>query len=165
MIKTLLAPYEVYIWAGLAVLLLVTGVYEIHHLENIGVQRQLAADAKLADAQRVHTAEVEARAEALVRANDARLHGALVAPDPKPSVAVRVCPRVAAPRPPMSANGGTVSGGAGGPAAIPGAVGAESQGSGVDIAPSTEALLKRADAEIAYWREYYAACKAAGACK
>jgi len=32
MIKTLLAPYEVYIWAAAAFLLLCAGVYEVNRL-------------------------------------------------------------------------------------------------------------------------------------
>ena len=165
MIKTLLAPYEVYIWAALAFLLLVGGVYEVHHLENIGVQRQLAADAKIADAQRVHAAEVEDRARALMAAEGGKLHGAFVAPDPKPPVAVRVCPRAAAPQLPVPANGGAVTGSAGGSPDVRVAVADGSATQGVDIAPSTEALLDRADAEIAYWRQYYRTCKAQGICK
>ncbi len=165
MIKSLLAPYETYIWAAMAILLLVSGVFEIHHLENIGVHRQLAADAKLAQAQLVHKQEVEDRARQIVAANDAQLHRALVAPNPVPSVSVRVCKQPSASKHAVSANGSSVSGSTSGSTPVRGAVAQGSGGTGVDIAPSTEALLERADAEIEYWHKYYAACKAAGACK
>lgn len=165
MIKTLLAPYEVYIWAALAFLLLCGGIYEVHHLENIGVQRQQAADAKLAEAQRIHKDEVEARAQALVAASGGKLHDALVAPDPVTPFTVRVCPGSSAPKLKLPADGGTVAGSAGGSTAVRGPVADGSGTQGVDIAPSTEALLKRADAEIAYWRKYYRTCKAQGICK
>lgn len=165
MIKAYLAQYEVYLWAALALLMLIGGVYEVHRLENIGVQRQQAADAKLAAAQAVHKDEVEKRANELNQAAGGILHAALVAPDPKPAVAVRVCPRAVAARPVVPSNDGAVDRSPGQSAVIQRPVGDESAGGGVDIAPGTESLLKRADAEIAYWRSYYAICKAEGACK
>lgn len=165
MIKTLLAPYELYIWAAIVVLLLLGGVYEVHHLENIGVQRQQAADAKLAAAQQVHTEEVEARAQQLAAAAGGQLHTALVAPDPILPVAVRVCPRATPTQSVVPANGSASPGSVGNPAALLRSVADGSTDLGVDIAPTTEALLRRADAEITYWRQYYATCKAEGACK
>lgn len=165
MIKTFLAPYEAYIWAAIALLLLIGGVYTVHHLENIGVQRQQAADAKLAAAQIVHKEEVEARAQEFNQAAGSQLHTALVAPNPKPGVVVRVCPRAPAPGLVLPTNGSPVAGSAGGQPVVSGSVGSDSSGQGMDIAPDTEGLLKRAQAEITYWRAYYATCKAEGACK
>lgn len=165
MIKTFLAPYETYIWAALAFLLLCGGIYTVHRLENIGVQRQLAADAKLAQAQIVHKDEVEKRAQELTQAAGSQLHAALVAPDPKSSVSVRVCGAAAPAKPGVRADVGTVAGGSVGQSALPGPVGSNGAGQGVDIAPATVGLLGRCQAEVTYWRTYYANCKAAGACK
>jgi hypothetical protein len=164
-IKAFLAPYETYIWAALAFLLLCGGIYEIKHLENIGVQRQQASDAKLAAAQLVHKDEVEKRANELNQASGGKLHAALVAPNPVDTQPVRVCPRAAPARPVMSSNGSPVAGGPVGQPAVPGSVGSDGASQGVDIAPDTVGLLKRAQAEITYWRQYYATCKAEGACK
>ena len=165
MIKTFLAPYETYIWAALAFLLLCGGIYTVHRLENIGVQRQQAADAKLAAAQIVHKDEVEKRAQELTQAAGSQLHVALVSPDPKPSVSVRVCPTAVAARPGVRANGPAVAGSLVGQPAVPGAVGSNGAGQGVDIAPATVGLLARCQAEVTYWRTYYANCKAIDACK
>jgi hypothetical protein len=165
MIKTFLAPYETYIWAAIAFILLCGGIYVVHHLENIGVQRQQAADARLAAAQIVHKDEVEKRAQELTQAAGSQLHAALVAPDPKPAVAVRVCSGPAPAKSGVRANVGTVPGSAGGQPAVPGPVGSDGASKGVDIAPATVGLLGRCQAEVTYWRTYYANCKAAGACK
>jgi hypothetical protein len=166
MIKTLLAPYEVYIWAGLAFLLLCGGVYTVHHLEQIGVHKEQMAEAKLAAAQEIHKQEVEDRANQLNQLSGATLHSALTAPVVAGPIVVRVCPPPARPAGhPLPANGGAKSGGTGGPAPVLAAVADGSGTQGVDIAPDTEALLARADAEIAYWRAYYANCKQQGICK
>jgi hypothetical protein len=164
MIKTFLAPYEVYIWAALAILLLIGGVVVVKHLEDVGVERQQAADAKLAQAQVIHKDEVEKRAQELNSANDSQLHAALVAPAAQPTVAVRMskCPSTA--RLVVPANGGTVPGVAG-QGGLPAGVGSGGDQTGVAIATSTEELLKRANAKLAYWQTYYAECKAEGACK
>ncbi len=165
MIKTLLAPYETYLWAAAAFILLCGGIYVVHHLEQIGVQRQQAADAKLAQAQIVHKDEVEKRAQELTQAAGGQLHAALVAPDPKSAVSVRVCGAAPAAKPGVRANGGTVAGSPVGQPAVSRPVGSDGSGQGVDIAPATVGLLGRCQAEVNYWRTYYANCKAAGACK
>lgn len=165
MIKSLLAPYEVYIWAALAFLLLCGGIYEVHHLENIGVQRQQAADAKLAAAQRIHKDEVESRAQELVAASGSKLHDALVAPDPIAPIIVRVCPRAPTAGYQLPTDGGAVTGSDSGSPVVHGPVADGSATQGLDIAPGTEALLQHADAEIAYWRSYYQTCKSQGICK
>ncbi len=165
MIKTFLAPYETYIWAALAFLLLCGGIYTVHRLENIGVQRQRAADAKLAAAQIVHKDEVEKRAQELTQAAGSQLHAALVAPDPKPAVAVRVYVAAAPAKSGVRPDVGTVAGGVGGQPTLPGPVGSNGASQGVDIAPATVGLLTRCQAEVTYWRTYYVNCKAAGACK
>lgn len=165
MIKTLLAPYEIYIWAALAFLLLCGSIYTVYRLEEIGVNRQKAADAKLAAAQIVHKDEVEKHAQELISASNSQLHAALVAPNPKPDVSVRVCPGAAPARLGVSADGTAVGGIALRQPTLPGPVGSDGTGQGMDIAPDTVGLLKRAQAEIDYWRKYYATCKAEGACK
>lgn len=164
MIKSILAPYELYIWAAVAVLLLFGGVFEIRHLENIGVQREQAHEAALAKAQEIHKQEVEDRAQVLVQASGGQLHAALVAPDTVAPFAVRLCPSPPTARLVVSADGGPVTGE---PSVNTGStsLGDGSAGQGVDIAPVTEGILRRQDAEIAYWRSYYATCKAQGICK
>lgn len=164
-IKAYLAQYEVYLWAAAAFVLLCGGMYAVHHLENIGVQRQLAADAKLAQAQIVHKDEVEKRAQELTQAAGSQLHAALVAPDPKSNVVVRVCNSAAPAKPGVRADVGTVAGSTVGQPAVSGSVGSDGAGKGVDIAGPTVGLLSRCQAEVNYWRTYYANCKAAGACK
>lgn len=164
MIKSMLAPYEIYIWAALAFLLLCGGIYTIHRLENIGVQRQQAADAKLAEAQRIHKEEVEARAQQLTQTAGGVLHATLVASDSVAPFTVRLCPNTPTARLVVSADGGPLPGSPGVATGSPG-VGSDGTSQGVDIAPGTEGILKRQDAEIAYWRTYYATCKAEGACK
>ncbi len=164
MIKSMLAPYELYIWAAVAVLLLLGGIFEVHRLENIGVQREQAHEAALAAAQAIHKEEVEARAQQLVQASGGQLHTALVAPDTVAPFAVRLCPNAPATRLVVSADGGPVAGSPGVTAGGPG-VGSDSPVEGVDIAPATEGVLRRQDAEIAYWRSYYAACHKEGICK
>lgn len=161
----MLAPYETYIWAAVAFVLLCGGIYIVHHLENIGVQRQQAADAKLAEAQIVHKDEVEKRAQELTQAAGSQLHAALGAPDPKSSVTVRVCVPAAPAKPGLRANVGTVAGSPVGQPALPGPVGSDGNSQGVDISPAVKGLLGRCQAEVNYWRTYYANCKAAGACK
>lgn len=166
MIKTFLAQYEVYLWAAVAFVLLCGSIYVVHRLEDIGVQRQLASDAKLAQAQIVHKDEVEKRAQELTQAAGSQLHAALGAPDPKSSVSVRVCGAASSPaKPRVRADVGTVAGGPVGQPAVPGPVGGNGASQGVDIAPATVGLLTRCQAEVTYWRTYYANCKAAGACK
>lgn len=164
MIKAYLAQYEVYLWAALAVAFLVGGIVLVHHIEQIGVERQLAADAKLQQAQVIHKEEVEKRAQELNSANDRQLHAALVAPDVKPSIVVRVCPGAPRPLVLVPADGGALPGGTG-PGGLQSGVGSSDESQGTDIAPSTEALLARANAKLAYWLNYYATCKAEGACK
>ena len=165
MIKTFLAPYETYIWAALAFLLLCGGIYTVHRLENIGVQRQQAADAKLAAAQIVHKDEVEKRAQELTQAAGSQLHAALVTPDPKSTVSVRVCGAAPAAKPGVRSDGSAVAGSPVGQSAVPGSVGGPGASQGVDIAPATVGLLARCQAEVTYWRTYYANCKAIDACK
>lgn len=165
MIKTLLAPYETYIWAALAFLLLCGSIYIVHRLEDIGVQRQQAADAKFAAAQIVHKDEVEKRAQELTQVAGSQLHVSLAAPDPKPNFSVRVCGTASPAKPGVRANGGSNAGSPVGQSSVPGPVGGNGTVAGLDIAPATVGLLGRCQAEVTYWRTYYANCRAAGACK
>lgn len=164
MIKTFFAQYEVYLWAAAAMILLIGGVVVVKHLEDIGENRQKAAQAALAEAQIVHKEEVEKRAQELNSANDATLHAALGGPPAKPTVAVRVCKPAANPQPGLPANGSAIVGSAG-LGGLQSGVGSDGSSEGVDIAPDTETLLDRANAKLKYWQQYYATCKAEGACK
>jgi hypothetical protein len=164
-LKAYLAQYEVYIWAAVAFVLFCTGIYVVHRLEDIGVERQRAADAKLAQAQIIHKEEVEKRAQELTQAAGSQLHTALVAPDPKLAVAVRVCSPAPKAKPGVRADGGPVAGSALEQPVLPGPVAGDGASQGVDIAPATVGLFSRCQAEVTYWRAYYANCKAAGACK
>lgn len=46
LIQTWLAPYETYLWAALAVALMVSGLYFVHHERVIGEEKVIAADAR-----------------------------------------------------------------------------------------------------------------------
>jgi hypothetical protein len=118
----------------------------------------------LAAAQVIHTEEVEKRAQELNSANDSRLHLTLVSSPVEPTFAVRVCPSPPAARLVVSADGGSVPGGAV-PGGLSGGMGSADEGQGVDIAPTTTALLARANAKLIYWQNFYATCKAEGACR
>ncbi|MDP9112269.1 MAG: hypothetical protein M3O20_01150 [Acidobacteriota bacterium] len=164
MIKAWFAQVEVYLWAAMAVALLIGGIVLVHHIEMIGENKVKAADAKAEAARVIHKEEVEKRAQELNSANDSQLHHTLVSPPAVPAIVVRVCPRAPAARAILPADGTPVSGstGSGG---LSSGVGSDGQGPGLDIAPDTEALLARANAKLAYWQKFYATCKAEGACK
>ena len=165
-IKTWLAPYEVYLWAAGAVLLLVLGLKINSDLKDHYQAQLLAADAKATALQVKLNAKVEADAQNSLNPANSQLHIAL---DASPSVAaftLRVCPD--APTfngSSVSADGsaGPGSGGTTGPVRSP--VASVPTSVGIDIRPTTEQLLAKADAEIAYWHKYYADCKTNKICK
>lgn len=163
MIKAWLAQYEIYLWAALAVALIILGVITVHHLEQIGVDKEKAAEAKVLAAQQVHKDEVEQRAKELTDANDISLRKTLGAAAPSDAFTVRVC-NAATPIA-VSADGGTGPGSDDNPFALPRPVASHGQSQGVDIGPDTESLFSKADGEIAYWRAYYATCKDLKVCR
>ncbi len=167
LIKSFLAPYEVYLWAGAAVLLLVLGVKINSDLRDHYQAQLLAADAKAVALENQLKAKVEADAQNTLDPANSILHVALDAPAPVAAFTLRVCPGTgpSGAQSVVPANGGAGLGSGASSTVVPGSVGSVAQGAGVDIVPTTEQLLARADAEIAYWRKYYADCKAHGICK
>jgi heme exporter protein D len=162
-IKTWLAQYEIYLWAALAVALIVLGVITVHHLEQIGVDKEKAAEAKVLAAQQIHKDEVEQRAKELTDANDISLRKALGAPVPSDALTVRMCnATIPITLPPDGAAG---AGSDSNPFAVPRPVAGNGGSQGIDIGPDTEALFAKADGEIAYWRAYYATCKDLKVCR
>jgi hypothetical protein len=158
----LLAPYERLAWIILAVGLVIAGVVWVHHLEQVGVARQQAADAKVEAAQVVHVQEVEARAQQLVSSNNIQLVQALATPA-VPGFTI-LCPSAPHFGNKLPANGGTV-GGSAGSGGLPSRVGGTDAGAGVDLSPETYAILARANAKLSYWQHWYQDCKAEGACR
>lgn len=167
MIKSLLAPYEVYLWAGAAVLLLILGLAAVHHEREIGANRVRAADAKAVALENKLKEKVEADAQNSLRPANGQLHTALGAPPPDATFSLRVCKPAGAngAKRLVPANGGSGFSGSGASGLVRDPVAGVPASTGVDIRPTTEQLLARADAEIAYWHKYYADCKAHGICK
>lgn len=163
-IKAYLAQYEVYLWAALAMLLLIGGVVVVHHIEVIGEDKVKAADAKAAAAQVIHTQEVEQRAQELMATQASQLHTALAASNPVVPFSLSVCPDTPKTRPVVPSNGTP------GPSSVSGqvvraTVAGPATSQGVDIAPDTDRVLKQADATVNYWKSYYQNCVKEGACK
>lgn len=65
LIKTWLAPYEAYIWAGLAVLLLAGGLYEVHRQREIGRAEVIAADATARADEHAKVVKLQAQLQAV----------------------------------------------------------------------------------------------------
>ncbi len=168
LIKTWLAPYEVYLWAAVAVLSLVLGVTFVAHERAIGENKVKAADAKAVAIQNKLNAKVEADAQTILNPADSQLHAALDAPPPVNAVTLRVCPSppTRSGRPIVSANAGPGSSSAVQQTGfVREPVAPVSEGQGVDVGPTTIQLLAQADAELAYWRKYYADCVTHKICK
>lgn len=167
MIKTLLAPYETYLWAALAIGLLIGSVILLHHIEDIGANKVIAQDAQIVALQDKLKAKVEADAQLTLDSANSQLETALAAPPPAANFTLRVCGTDFTPSPnalvPPDGSAGPQRGST--PVPVRNPVAGVPQGAGVDIRPATEQLLAHADAEIAYWRKYYADCKAHGICK
>jgi hypothetical protein len=167
LIKTWLAPYEVYLWAGLAVLLLVLGVSFVEHERTIGANEVKAADARAVAAETKLKLQVEADAQKTLDPANAALHVALDGNVPVAPIVVRVCPVAQAhgSQPVVPADGPPDAGRTRAPPPRPGSMADVSEKSGANIGPTTEELLAKADAEIKYWRAYYADCVARKICK
>jgi hypothetical protein len=167
LLKTWLAPYEVYLWAGAAVLLLMLGLAAVHHEREIGANKVKAADAKVMALENQLKAKVEADAQKSLDPANSQLHAALDAPPPDATFSLRVCKPAGASgaKQVVPANGGSGPGRGSDPQPVRDPVAGVPASDGVDIRPTTEQLLAKADAEIAYWHKYYADCKAHGICK
>jgi hypothetical protein len=158
-----IAAVERYLWIALAVGLLVGGVVLVHHLKEVGIATQQAADEKAQAVQVAHVQEVESRAAEVMAAGNTRLAVALAATPVAAGFVLRVCPG------PPHLSGNLSADDRPGPASpSPGGLpsGVESNAPvGVDIVPGTEAILARANAKLIYWQTFYAICKNEGACK
>lgn len=158
-----LAANKLILYLVLGIIIIAGGWYEVYHLKQAGVAQQQAVDAKVQAVQTAKVTQAEALATSSNNSARATLQVALAAPV-IPGIVVRVCqpaalnsrvlvPASASPGPDSTGNTG-----------LPGPVGDPDAAAGIDIAPTTEALLADADAELAYWRAYYQACKKVGAC-
>ncbi len=153
-------PLRLYAEIAAALILVVAGVWFVHHERQIGAAKvtavQQAADLK----EKQHVDKVNADATATINDLQVRLSTALAVP-PQPAFVVRVCPSApSAPRglpsdaPPSS--GSNEASGTGG--------GVGSLDLGADIAPATEAVLSRDKAMIDYLQGYIEACQRMGNC-
>jgi hypothetical protein len=130
-----------------------------HHVIEIGEDKARAAQtaANLKEAQ--HVQQVEANASNTISDLQSRLAAALIEPV-QPAVTVRMCVNPSRNESANSNQGaGVPSNAAGGPG---GRVGEDDLS--LDIAPPTEAILKRDKAVIDYLQGYIRACQTAGAC-
>ena len=162
MIGTLLAPYEPYFWAAAVIGLLALGV----HIEGIGEAKVKAADAAAVTMALQLRAKVEADAQNTLDPANSQLRVALDSPSIVGAVTLRVCPSTPTLSPStVPADGSPVTGRDSGAGPLRGTVAELSESTGVDVGPTTEQLLAKADAEIAYWRAYYADCVKQNICK
>jgi hypothetical protein len=153
-------PIKGYLDLGLIIAILI-GIGWFAHFERTEEKTALVAAQQAADFKEAqHVAQVNANATASIQDLQVRLAAALVAPA-KPNVIVRVCQRAGVP-----ANGSAPSSGTGavlhdspGPG---GGVGEDDLG--LDIAPPTEAILKRDKAVIDYLQGYIRTCQTTGGC-
>lgn len=155
-------PLRLYAEIAGALILIGAAFWFIHHERQIGADKILARDAAAELKEQQHVDKVNADATATIQDLQARFAATLAAP-PKPSIVVRVCPTTpfavqVAPRdaPPVAGSDGPPrpSGGVGGGNAEP----------GIDIAPPTEAILKRDKAIMDYFRGYVHECQRIGNC-
>lgn len=153
-------PIKEYVDIGLVLAGLIAIGLFLHHV-RVGAQQELVVAQQAADLKEA-TRVAKVNADATVTINDlqARLSDALVAPT-KPSVSVRVClqPRLPSDGGSASPSPGPLSYEAGGPS---GGVGSDDLS--LDIAPPTEAILKRDKAVIDYLQGYVRTCQTAGLC-
>lgn len=132
-------PIKTYIDIGFG-LIVVVFLWFVYHE---GEKRIEDADARAAQAQVIHNAEVEKRAQSAIQAAEDDYHAKLAAVTVAP-VHVRVC---VAPHP-RSLPGAAISpSGLDAASNVPAAVGSDSN-QGADIGPATDALLDRAEAQI-----------------
>lgn len=153
-------PVKEYLDIGIVLALLIGIGWFAHHErteeKTLLVAAQQAADLKEAQ----HVAQVNADAASTISGLSARLSGALAAPA-QPHVVVRVCQHPGVP-----ADGGAPSpstGGLGDAASGPSS-GVGEDDLGLDIAPPTEAILKRDKAVIDYLQGYVRTCQTTGGC-
>lgn len=158
-----LIPSEYKYIAIIVALLLAIGF--IYHKGQTNERDHLqAAQARADQKERDHVAKVQADDQLVVDKLQDQLGRALIEPV-IPGVSVRMCVNTAAPSSPVRSDSGPhpTGNGPGGPG---GGMGSDHQGSteGIDVAPATEAILKRDKAVIDYLQGYIRECQDKGVC-
>lgn len=149
-----LIPLRDWCWAALAAALLGGGLYAIHHEREIGAQKVVAADAKVAQAQVIHNTEVTNRVKTALAAAEAQFTAARSAPTlPAPSI---VCVTAARYRRPVSSAPST-PGGSDVSSFVP-----EEATVSFDPAPAVLAIGRDADAQVALLQATIKSYQAAG---
>lgn len=154
LVKTWLAPYEAYLWAGLSIAITLSGVYFVHHERAIGKQELAAAD----DAARATLdAKVAAKTQALQAKADASENARVATQkalddymDAHPVGAVLVCGdsrRSGAGLPKAPGSAGGASPGSGAVSEVPGG------GTPRDIGPALDTIVRAAAAMGGLYRE------------
>lgn len=154
-------PIKAYLDIGIVLAVLVA-IGWFAHGQRVDQRNADLAAARQAEAKEAaHVAKVNSDAAATISDLQTRFAGALAAPV-KPSVVVRVCRSTSAanadgvPAGSGSGPGNDAPGGSGG--------GVGKDGLGLDIAPPTEAILKRDKALIDYLQGYARTCQTTGGC-
>jgi len=157
LIKTWIAPYEVYIWAGLAVILLAGGLYEVHVQREIGRNEVRAADAAARADEHAKVVKLEAQLQAVAdKAKGERDATQKQLDDYRaahPVGAVFVCHKPADSRWGLPAAAGADPGNAvpsPGPIAVP----AVSGGTETDVGADLDALVRAAEVMGGLYRQY-----------
>jgi hypothetical protein len=158
-----LVPVSWFVWGAFALSLAGGFWWYTDHVEGIQHAKDAAADKRLADAQIVHSEEVEARAKVLTNEALSTFKAALAAPPAVDAPHVLVCPRTPAPRA-VPANGGARPA-AHAEAGVPAAGPADNEPAERDVGPPLDKLYEDADAWIVALQNYITDCIAAGICK
>lgn len=153
-------PIKQYVDIALVIAVLIGIGWVVHRIEVIGEQKVIVAQRAADLKEQAHVAKVNADATASIQDLQVRLAGALVAP-PKPAIVVRVCQHPNGAIEPARSDSGPSPGGNETPGSGSGVGGDDL---GLDIAPPTEAILKRDKAVIDYLQGYVHTCQTAGLC-
>lgn len=156
MITAYLKQFEVYIWAGVAVLVLIGAMYEVHVQREIGRNEVVAADAAARADERAKIAKeqvaVQAKADAAEVAREAsdQKFNAYMSAHPVGSIIVCHQPsnQPGGLRPASSPNGADAGAGSG-PPVVP-----TVSAGGVDIGPRTGVIVRAAGKMAELYRQY-----------
>lgn len=154
LIKTWLAPYETYLWAGLAVALTIAGAYFVHHERAIGEQKVLAADAAARaalDAKvKQQTQALQAKADALENARVATQKTLDDYMSAHPVGAVVMCGNARSGGTGVSKASGSTNGSSTGSDVVPEVPGRSAPR---DIGPALDTIVRAASALAGYYSE------------
>lgn len=149
-------PLRLYAEIAAALVLIAAGMWFAHHERQIGATKVEAAQAAANLKEAAHVAKVNEDATSTINDLQIRLSTALVLPA-QPSFVVRVCPTASPAARIPSSDAAPVARSDDSPRPSEGLGGA-------DIAPGTEAILKRDKAVIDYLQGYVRECQTMGNC-